>query len=261
MADTEIGLKRAALEQWTGSLPDGTLPHLLGEAPLLDPAAVALDAWLQDVEAGNPTLLAARRALEAAQAEVRKQRAGHHPTLDLVASYGKNSQEVGGFPGQSGYDIQQGSIGLQLNLPLYSGGTQSAKVAEALAQEARARQEVEAARRTAVLSTQRAWFTGQGAAARASAGAQAIRAARAELARVRQGREQGLQTRLEILEAEQQLRAGQRDYRKGRYDQIAARIRLQAAAGTLAVSDVTGLDAWLVPRPEAADPRIPAAAK
>ncbi|WP_443191276.1 TolC family outer membrane protein [Pseudomonas indica] len=254
VAETDIELKRAAMEQWVGPLPEFTLPHLNGSVALIDPAAQALDVWLQEVEAGNPSVLAARQAYEAAEAEVRKQRAGHSPTLDLVASYGKNSQAVGGFPGQAGYDIKQGSIGVQLNVPLYSGGTQSAKVAEALAQEERASQEIEAARRSAVLAAKRAWFTWRGAVARAAAGAQSIRAARAELARTGRGSERGLQTRLEILQAEQQLRAGQRDFCKGRYDQIVSLIRLKAAAGTLLLSDVTGIDGLLVPLREAADP-------
>ncbi|WP_256578195.1 TolC family outer membrane protein [Pseudomonas sp. PIC25] len=254
VAETDIELKRAAMEQWVGPLPEFTLPHLNGSVALIDPAAQALDVWLQEVEAGNPSVLAARQAYEAAEAEVRKQRAGHSPTLDLVASYGKNSQAVGGFPGQAGYDIKQGSIGVQLNVPLYSGGTQSAKVAEALAQEERASQEVEAARRSAVLAAKRAWFAWRGAVARAAAGAQSIRAARAELARAGRGSERGLQTRLETLQAEQQLRAGQRDFCKGRYDQIVSLIRLKAAAGTLLLSDVTGIDGLLVPLREAADP-------
>ncbi|MGP0174504.1 TolC family outer membrane protein [Pseudomonas sp. NCHU5208] len=254
VAETDIELKRAAMEQWVGPLPEFTLPHLNGAVVLIDPAAQALDVWLQEVEAGNPSVLAARRAYEAAEAEVSKQRAGHSPTLDLVASYGQNSQAVGGFPGQAGYDIKQGSIGVQLNVPLYSGGTQSAKVAEALAQEERASQEIEAARRSAVLAAKRAWFTWRGAVARAAAGAQSIRAARAELARTGRGSERGLQTRLEILQAEQQLRAGQRDFCKGRYDQIVSLIRLKAAAGTLLLSDVTRIDGLLVPLREAADP-------
>ncbi|MDR1662754.1 MAG: TolC family protein [Azoarcus sp.] len=269
VAEMEIEQKRAALEQWVGPLPrlsERSLPYLRAQANPANSASPAkppadLDAWLREVEEGNPSLLAAREALEAARAEVKKQRAGHSPTLDIVASYGRNSQAVGGFPGQAGYDITQGSIGLQLNVPLYSGGTQSAKVAEALAQEERARQEVEAARRTAVLAAQRAWFAGQGATARAAAGAQAMRAARAELARAQKGRDQGLQTRLEILQAEQQLRAGARDHRKGRYDRILMEIRLKVAAGALAMSDISGLDALFAAHADPADPEAPAATR
>jgi outer membrane protein len=256
IADSDIEQKRAVLEQWTGPLPEGDLPHLRGNVTLANPSERTLEDWLEEVEENNPTLLAARQAHEAANAEVKKQRAGHSPTLDLVASYGRNSQEVGGFPGQSGYDITTGSIGLQLNIPLYSGGTQSAKVAEAHAQAYRARQEVESARRSAVLSSKRAWFAWQGAAARARAGAQILSAARVELTRANRGKTQGLQTRLNILQAEQQLRAGQRDYRKGRYDQIVALIRLKTAAGSLAVSDIAGIDGLLVPQHEAADPDL-----
>jgi outer membrane protein len=105
-----------------------------------------------------------------------------------------------------------------------------------------------------VLAAQRAWYAGQGAVARAAAGAQAMRAARAELARAQRGRDQGLQTRLEILQAEQQLRAGERDYRKGRYDQILMGLRLQVAAGALATTDLTGLDEQFVAQAETTEP-------
>jgi outer membrane protein len=107
VAEMEIEQKRAALEQWVGPLPrlsERSLPYLRAQTNPGNPANLAkpapdLESWLRDVEEGNPSLLAARKAQEAARAEVKKQRAGHSPTLDVVASYGRNSQAVGGFPG------------------------------------------------------------------------------------------------------------------------------------------------------------------
>jgi len=102
--------------------------------------------------------LAALRAVDAARDEARKQRAGHQPTIDVVASYGRNAQAVGGFPGQNGYDIWQGSIGLQLNVPIYAGGGQDAKVREALAMQEKAAQALELAKRNARAMVKQAWF-------------------------------------------------------------------------------------------------------
>lgn len=259
-AETDAHLKKAALEQLVGPFREQDLPYVNGTAVLSNPTAVTLEKWLEAVEEGNPNILSAVQAFAAGGAEVRKQRAGHYPTLDMVASYGKNSQAVGGFPGQAGYDITQGSVGLQLNIPLFSGGTQSAKVDEALAQKEKARLDIEAARRSAILAGKQAWFGWQGAYARAQAGSQAIVAARSALAAARRGVDQGLKTELDLLQAEQQLRAAQRDFRKGRYDQIAADIKLKAAAGKLTDSDMAALDALLVTSPEEADPVLDAPA-
>ncbi|GHT96277.1 channel protein TolC [Betaproteobacteria bacterium] len=245
-AQIELQFKRVALEQLVGPLEEFSVPYLRGTVELSDPTREKLETWLSSAETGNPALRAAQSAFEAAADEVRKQRAQHYPTLDLVASYGKNSQEVGGFPGQYGYDIKQGTVGLQLNIPIYSGGAVSAKTAEAVAQQEKARLEMDAARRTATLAVKQAWFIWQGATVRAAAGQQAIRAARSYLDQATKGANEGLFTQNEILQAEQQLRAGERDFRKARYDQVVAHIKLKAATGILTASDVAALDALMV---------------
>lgn len=258
VAETDVHLKHAALEQLVGALPESELPYMHGEAALASPTQASLEKWLENVENGNPAILAARQAFEAASAEVSKQRAGHFPTLDLVASYGKNGQAVGGFPGQAGYDIVQGTLGLQLNVPLFSGWTQSAKVDEVLAQKEKARLDLEVARRTAILNAKQAWFGWHGAFARTRAGTQAVKSALSALAQAKAGAENGLKTEFDVLQAEQQLRAGQRDFRKGRYDQVVAYIRLLAVSGTLTDGDVAALDSLLVKSPEAAEPPVAA---
>lgn len=245
-AESEVHIKRAQLEQLVGVLPERDLPFMRSLAALAAPTGETLPGWLGNVEAGNPNIRAATQAYEAALAEVSKQRAGHFPTLDLVASYGKNSQAVGGFPGQAGYDIVQGAVGVQLNVPLFSGGAQSAKVDEALAQKEKARFDIEAARRMAVLNAKQAWFGWHGAFARTRAGAQAIKSAYSALAQARVASEIGLKTELEVLQAEQQLRAGQRDFRKARYDQVVNYIKLLAVCGRLTVEDVEALDSLFV---------------
>ena len=148
-ASTDAQIKLASLEQLVGALKDFKPPYMVDDAVLADLNGDTLDHWLQALETGNPAVRAALQAFDAADAEVRKQSAGHQPTLDLVATYGKNSQATGGFPGQAGYDIKQNTIGLQLNIPIYSGGTQSAKVVEAVATREKARLDIEAARRAA----------------------------------------------------------------------------------------------------------------
>lgn len=113
-AETEAQIKLASLEQLVGALKEFKPPRMIDDAVLADLSGDKLEQWLQTLETGNPAIRAAFQAFDAADAEVRKQLAGHQPTLDLVGTYGKNSQAIGGFPGQAGYDIKQNSIGLQL---------------------------------------------------------------------------------------------------------------------------------------------------
>lgn len=246
-AETDANLKFSALEQIVGTLRQFDLPYMHDTAVLADLNRDKLETWLAAVETDNPNILAALRAFDAAAAEAGKQQAGHYPTLDMVGSYGRNGQSVGGFPGQIGYDITQGSIGLQLNVPIFSGGTQSAKVVEAEAQKEKARLEIESARRAAILALKQAWYGWRAARARAQAGTQAIKAAQSALAAARAGTENELKTELDVLQAEQQLRAAQRDFRKGRYDQVVAYVRLKSTVGKLTAEDVGALDALLVP--------------
>jgi outer membrane protein len=249
-AETDVHLKQAALEQIVGGAGPWQMPYLRKSAAVAELGSNGLDKWLQEVEKANPNILAARHAFEAASKEVSKQRAGHAPTLDLVGTYGRNGQTVGGFPGQAGYEIKQGSLGLQLNVPLFSGGTQMARTDEALAQKEKARLDIEATRRAAVLAAKQAWFGWQAGAARAQAGAQGVRAAQAALATARSGSKYGLRTELEILQAQQQMHAGHRDYRKGRYEQIIAFVRLKALTGVMTIEDVVAIDAAFAPTAE-----------
>lgn len=266
-AETDNRIKKAALEQLVGPLEELVLPQLRDDAPVTSLGVDSLDKWLNALETGNPALLAAQQAFEAASHEVSKQRAGHQPTLDLVANVNKNSQAVGGFPGQAGYDIKTNSIGFQVNLPIFSGGTQSAKVDEAAATREKARQELEGTRRAAQFAAKQAWFSWQAAAARAEAGMQGVRAGLSVLQAARRGLEAGLKPELDVFQAEQQLAAARRDLRKARYDQIASHLKLKAAAGLVGAEDVAAIDRLFaaaeapapVPAPAPVGPRRPEA--
>lgn len=252
-ATHEAEVKLAGLEQLVGSLPEFRPMVMADDAVPADLSNDRMERWLDAIEVGSPAVRAAMHAFEAADAEVRKQWAGHQPTLDLVASRGKNSQAVGGFPGQAGYDIKTDTVGLQLNVPLFSGGTQSAKVTEAVAMKEKARLDIEVARRAAALAVKQAWFGWKAASIKAEAGRQGVKAADAALRSARMGHKSGLKMDLDVLQAEQQYWAAQREWRRGRYDQLTAHVKLKSAVGILTLEDVFALDKFFVFPPIAAE--------
>jgi outer membrane protein len=244
-AETDLNLKQAAVEQIIGN-HQLTPTFMRKDAELANLSKARLEDMLANVESGNHNIRAAMHAYKAATDEVDKQNAGHLPTLDLVASYGKNSQAVGGFPGQPGYDIKQGTVGLQLNVPIYSGGTQSAKAAEAVAQKEKARLDIEAARRAAILAAKQAWYGWHAVFTKARAFEQAMKAANTALKAATVAENNGLESEIKMLEAQQKLSEAQRDYNKSRYEQVVNLVKLKTLMGVLTHEDITALDTLLV---------------
>lgn len=239
--------KLAALEPWIGSADGLQQPWLREDARIPDLVGDSMDAWVDQVDEHCPALRAAAAAVAAAEAEVAKQRAGHQPTLDIVATYGNNDQDVGNFPGQQGYRIRTFTVGLQLNIPLYSGGTQSAKVLEAIALRDKARDDLESARRQAVMNVKTAFLGWKSGKAHVSGADVALRSARQALLVAQRGSERGLRTEADVLTARQQMATARRDRRKGSYQQLVSFIKLRATLGDLTGTDVDELDALFVP--------------
>jgi outer membrane protein len=205
-----------------------------------------LEQWLLQAEAENPAVRAAISALEIANDEIRKQRAGHEPTVDLTMSYGKNNQGSGTYGGQVGYNSTTSAIGLQFNLPIYSGGGQSAKVREAEALRDKALQELESARRNARAQSKQAWYGWQASQSRLIAAKQAIGYSRLNLQAALSGVATGVKKELDVLRGQQELYGALRDLARARYELTLNNFRMKATVGQLTDENLTGLDKWFV---------------
>lgn len=245
-AEADQMIKIAALEQIIGTSVVLMPPVLAENYIATDPRSGTLEQWLKLAEDNSPLVLAALRGFDAASEEVRKLSAGHEPTLDMVANYGRNAQQTGSFPGQSGFNINQNTIALQLNVPLYSGGGQSAKVAEAVAMREKAEMDVEAAKRNVRQACKQAWFGWQAGNARETAALQSLKFSSLSLNSVIFGKSKDLKTELDVLLARQQIYSATKDLQKARYDMMISQLKLKATAGGLVDTDLTNLDIWMV---------------
>lgn len=237
-AEAEQSIRFAALEQIIGAAEMSVMPVLPEDAAMPDWHASSLEHWMEAAEEYSPSILAARHALDAAIEEVRRQSAGHDPTLDVVASYGRAAQGAGISGGQAGFDSKTGSVGLQLSVPLFAGGGQSARVREASALKEKAVQDFELATRNVRSAVKQAWFTWLSGDARRLAARQNVISTSFALKGVEQERMRGVKAGLDVLQASAQYESAMRDCHKAQYDSFMSYFKLLAAAGQLTAEEL-----------------------
>ena len=198
-----------------------------------------------DLAIENSLQVQAQKAVEEfASKEVERNRAGHYPTLDAVASY-TSSGTGSGINSGPGRDEKATALGLQLAVPLYQGGAINSQVREALSNLEKARQDLEAAKRTAALETRQAFLGVTSGIAQIKALQSAVVSSQSQLDSTRLGQEVGVRTGVDVLNAQQQLFSARRDLAQARYNYILNRLRLSAATGRLSEQEIAGVSQWL----------------
>ena len=241
-AKAAVRVKFAALEQIIGPLENEFLPDGLENAIILSDEERSLKHWIKLAKEHNPSILAARYSLDAAKEEVKKQYAGHEPTLDIVASYGKSSQGAGLTGGQSGFSTKTNSVGLQLNVPLFAGGGQVAKVREADAKQEKAAEELELAIRNARTTIKQAWFMQLSSSAMRIAAMRNVKATAFALKGAQAEKMRGVGSELEVLKAKVEFEGAMRDFHKAQYDSFLSYFKLLATTSQLTGDDLVRLD-------------------
>jgi outer membrane protein len=205
------------------------------------PTPNALDVWIDAALHDNSQVRIAQSNYDIAVLEVDRQRAGHYPTLDLVASFNQGYAGAGTQVTISSFvanDTRQGQIGVQLNVPLYLGGSIESKVRQAVAGQEKARQDLEAARRAAELLAQTAFTGVTSGAAQISAFKQALVSAQVSYDSTKLGLEVGVRTNLDVLNQQQQVYQTRFNLAQSYYNFILSSLKLKQAVGTLSEADV-----------------------
>lgn len=254
----EIGAKRdlATARELLRELTGEYVPELAApteEFPLTRPNPTDVEAWIDLAMEQNLQLLASRFDEKIARDEISFRRGGHYPTLDLVA--GRTSSDTdsdrrfGNSPflaANSGIDGDY--IGVEFSLPIFSGGTTTARVREAvylhrasMAQLQRVARETERAVRDAYLGV-------LSEISRVNALEQAVASSRIALEATQAGFEVGTRTIVDVLNSQRALYQAITNYFQSRYVYIGNVLRLKEASGTLKVQDLESIDRWLTAR-------------
>lgn len=193
----------------------------------------------------NPEIIAQRHAAEAAQQEIKKSEAGHAPRLDAVLGVDQTSSDTINTYKQ---DATIRSVGLQLTLPLYAGGSVRAMTRQAQANYGKARANLDSKINDVLLELRKQFNATQNALARLEALVKSADSARLLIEATEKSIRGGLRTNLDFLNAQRQLFEVKRDLALARYNYLVSYLRLRKAAGTLAVEDLQTVAGYLEPR-------------
>ena len=241
-AENALHDKHEALRELTGRSPE-SLARVGANMPLITPGPADINQWAGKALMQNYSLLAKRATTESAREEIKRQRAGHYPTLDLVGTRTRNDAD-GSVTGP-GIRTDNTVVGLQLNVPLFQGGLVRSRTDEAAHRYDAALQEFEATRRATEREARASYLGVVGGAAKVRALSQAVVAGESALEAKTQGFAAGINTNLDVLDATRDLYRAKRDLSSARYDYLLNMLRLKQAAGTLGESDAIQINGWL----------------
>jgi outer membrane protein len=209
----------------------------------LPPVSGESDQWVADAVTRHPAILALHHAMDAAAKAISSQWANHLPQLFLQMSgiYAKN----GGFDNRQLDPYTVGTLGLQLSVPLYSGGSTKAAEREAVARfemmkykHMEKQREIERETRTAYLSAQTGY-------SRIASTAREVGARVKARDGQQRGYELGASTIIALLEAKKNLLKSRSAYARARYDYIRSLVALRVWGGTLTRTDMVEINSWL----------------
>ena len=210
---------------------------------LIGPNPTNLDEWTQKAEKNSPEIKAMQARVESTRREVSKAQAGHLPTLDAIAQW-SNSGSENITRINSRYENK--SIGLQLNVPLYSGGYVNSTIRQAVAEQTRAEESLEALRRDLGVRVHREYRGVSEGVMRVRALEQAVRSAEQMMMSTQMSLKAGSRTQLDVLNAQQQYTLALRDLAQARFIYLISKVKLASLAGDDAVASVDDVNASLV---------------
>ena len=212
---------------------------------LLPPEPANLDEWTRKAEQASPEIKALQARLEAARREVSKAQAGHFPTLDAVAQW-SNSGSENITRVNSRYENK--TIGLQLNIPIYSGGYVNSTVRQAVAEQTRTEESLEALRRDLGVRVHKEYRGVSEGVMRVRALEQAARSAEQMMKSTQMSQKAGSRTQLDVLNAQQQYTLALRDLAQARLVYLLSKVRLASLVGDDANASVEQVNGSLSAR-------------
>ena len=243
------------LEQLTGQRY-ANIDALGDSMPIALPSPTDRNYWVEQAIERNPQVLAQQAGIELSRVGVELARAGRMPTVQAFANYQYSDSDSDLV---SGYNTSS-QVGVSANLPIYTGGSTSARIRQGTFQLESSQYDFESQRRTTIQQVRSLYTQVSNNVDTVEARQQAIVSNRSALEATRAGYEVGTRNIVDVLNAEQNLYSAIASYAEARYDYVVNLLSLRQQAGLLDVAAIEEVNAWLTgdevnfTLPESGDP-------
>ncbi|WP_267225230.1 TolC family outer membrane protein [Dyella silvae] len=238
-AQNTLNDAKEALTQITGR-PVTDLKKLREDLPLAPPNPADPDAWVQASLKSNATIQAYQYNVEAAEHSIDAARAGHLPTLNATVSRGKETTwfEQASAAGLRGNGQYGTTVGLSVNIPIFSGGATQSRVRQSIYQRDEAQDSLESTRRQVVRNTLNYYRSVLSGISQVEANKASVESGQKALEATRAGFDVGTQTMLNVLNAIQTLTQAESSYSQSRHALVLDQLQLKQSAGSIDLKDM-----------------------
>lgn len=217
------------------------LDGLVDDFKVLPLALAVFEDWKEIASKNNADIAAAQFALDAAEQEISKSLAGHAPRVDLNATYSRSNSDTLTTYKQ---DSTVRSIGVQLVVPLFSGGHVTAVARQSMANRDKARFDLDAITSKVMIELRKQFSAARSSIAKMDALQKSVDSATLLVQATKQSVKGGVRINLDVLNAQQQLVAAKRDLAQARYNYLVGLLKLRVAAGILGGDDLRAVAAY-----------------
>lgn len=227
------------------------IKSILYTLPIIAPTPNNAQAWVNKAVEQNISLKAGFYGITAAEETLKQRKAGHAPTVDFVASYKQGDNDAFNFTNSAttvsryGSNVSQKVVGIELQVPIYSGGMTSSQVREARSTLMMSEQEQESLRRKIVQSTRDYHRAINTDIERINALRETIISSLSAVDATRVGFQAGTSNIVDVLDAQRRLYDAIRNYNNTRYAYIIDVLSLKQTVGTLSPADLQELEVYL----------------
>ncbi len=245
ITDNVVELRLEQMREITGKYHDKLSVLNTENFSATRPSPEGVDNWLKIAEQKNLDLMVRSFSKDIAKDDIASAKAGHYPTLSLNGSYGRNDTKINGngnFPARD-----NNSIGLNLSIPIYSGGAVSAQTTQARYRFVAASEDLELAYRSTVRSVRSAYNDVIASTSTIRALQQAVVSADSALKATEAGFDVGTRTIVDVLNSTRNQFDARQKLASARYDFISAILDLKRASGNLTEQDLVDINRGLMP--------------
>ena len=249
IAKRNLATSKESLRAITDNYPSNLLKPD-NNLPLIMPNPQSETEWVNTSLEQNLNFLSAQLGTEIARSEVKVQRSGHFPTIGVQAQ--KRETVSDSFRSDSGGDfnpadtenINEG-VGVQVTVPIFSGGQTSSRVRQAVAQHRATKEKLERVGRETTRNARDSYLGVISGIATVKALQQSVKSSATALQATEAGYVVGTRTTVDVLDARRRLYSSQRNLAVSKYDYLKNIIQLKQAAGTLSKDDLVQINNWL----------------